>query len=62
MANRRIKKNKPRSNLLRVGIIVLLAQSVYAGPLWAEAQEEHKFILDITANQNWVSGPGAAQS
>jgi len=47
---------------LYIGVIVLLAQSVFVGPAWAEVQEETQVALDITANQNWVSGPGAAQS
>lgn len=39
-----------------------MAQAVFAGPAWATVQEERKVTLEITANQNRVSGPGSAQS
>lgn len=40
----------------------MIIQGVCCGPVWAEVQEERKFTVDVTVNQNWVSGPGAAQS
>lgn len=51
-----------RSKLQRLFVIGLVAQAVFAGAAWAEVQEEQKVNLDIAMNQNWVSGPGAAQS
>ncbi len=55
-------RRKIGGRLLRLGLAALAVQAVLAGPAWAVVQEERQVTLDVAANQNWVSGPGAAQS
>jgi hypothetical protein len=57
-----LKKNVPFRKLWCLGMITFLFPFFPAAPVRAEAQAEQKLTLDMTVNQNWVSGPGASQS
>ena len=48
--------------MLKTVLTLMLAQIFLGGLASAEPQEESKWTLEVTANRNWVSGPGAAQS
>ena len=61
MALVKIINKSPFGKLLILGF-VLGVLWIHNAPVRAEIQEESKLTVDLTANQGWVDGPGAANS